>query len=89
VHATVDQLLERPGAGRATCEQTGPISSVVLRRLKADATLQAVLLAPSGAVLRLGRSVRCISHAQRVALLARDGGCVIPGCDVPSAQLEG
>jgi hypothetical protein len=89
VHATVDQLLELPGAGRATCEQTGPISAVVLRRLKADAALRAVLLAPSGAVLRLGRSVRCITPAQRLALLARDGGCVVPGCTVPSAQLEG
>ncbi len=90
VHATVDQLLDRPGAGRAVCEQTGgPISAAVLRRLRADAALQAVLMAPSGAVLRLGRSVRCVSAAQRRALLARDGGCVIPGCGAPSAQLEG
>ncbi len=90
VHATTEQLLGEPGAGRAVCEQLGgPVSAVVLRRLQADAALQAVLMAPSGAVLRLGRSVRCVSDAQRRALLARDGGCVIPGCDVPAAQLEG
>jgi hypothetical protein len=61
---------------------------VALRRLRCDAALSAVLLAPSGAVLDLGRTVRCATPAQRRALLARDGGCVIPGCDVPSAQLE-
>ena len=89
VHATVDQLLERPGAGRAVCEQTGPIAATVLRRLRDDAALQAVLLAPSGAVLSHGRSVRCFTPVQRRAMLARDGGCVIPGCDAPSAWLEG
>ena len=89
VHATVDQLLGRPGAGRAACEQVGPLDAAALRRLSDDAVLQAVVLAPSGAVLRLGRSVRCFTPAQRRALLARDGGCVIPGCDAPSAWLEG
>ncbi len=88
VTATTDQLAGEPGAGRATCEQTGPLSAVALRRLRCDAALSAVLLAPSGAVLDLGRTVRCATPAQRRALLARDGGCVIPGCDVPSAQLE-
>ena len=89
VHATVDQLVGRPGAGRAVCEQTGPVSTAGLRRLSDDAVLQAVVMAPSGAVLRLGRSVRCFTPAQRRALLARDGGCVVPGCDAPSAWLEG
>ncbi len=89
VTATPDQLRGTSGAGRATCEQTGPLTPVALRRLQCDATLSAVLLAPSGAVLDLGRTVRCITPAQRRALLARDGGCVIPGCEVPAAQLEG
>ena len=89
VHATLDQLLERPGAGRAVCEQTGPVGAAALRGLKDDAVVQAVLLAPSGAVLSLGRSVRCFTPAQRRTLLVRDGGCVIPGCDAPSGWLEG
>ena len=89
VHATVDQLLGRPGAGRAVCEQVGSVNAAALRRLSDDAVLQAVVMAPSGALLRLGRSVRCFTPAQRRALLARDGGCVIPGCDAPSAWLEG
>lgn len=88
VTATTDQVVRTPGAGQATCEQTGPLSAVALRRLQCDAALSAVLLAPSGAVISLGRTVRCATPAQRRALIARDTGCVIPGCDVPSAQLD-
>ena len=88
VTATAEQVAGAPGAGRATCEQTGPQTATMVRRLRCEAALSAVVLAPSGAVLNLGRTVRCATPAQRRALLARDGGCVIPGCDVPSAQLE-
>jgi hypothetical protein len=47
-----------------------------------------VLLSPSGAVLDLGRLVRLASAAQRKALIARDGGCVMPGCDMPPERCE-
>ena len=50
--------------------------------------LTRVLLAPSGAVLDLGRSVRTASTAQRRALAARDRGCVIPGCTAPPSICE-
>ena len=89
VHATVDQLAGRPGAGAATCEQSGPLAASTLGHLACDAALQAVVTAPSGGVLHLGRSVRLISPAQRRAVLGRDGGCAVPGCTAPSAQLEG
>lgn len=88
VVATADQVRGTPGAGRATCEQTGPLSAAVLRRFTCDAALSGILLAPSGAVMNLGRTVRCATPAQRRALLARDHGCVIPGCEAPSAQLD-
>jgi hypothetical protein len=45
-----------------------------------DALIERVLLAPTGAVLDLGRAVRTITAPQRRALTARDRGCVIPGC---------
>ena len=89
VHATVDQLTGRSGAGAATCEQNGPLAASTLGHLACDAVLQAVVTAPSGGVLRLGRSVRVISPAQRRAVLGRDGGCAVPGCTAPAAQLEG
>ena len=88
VVGTAEQMTGQPGAGQARCEQTGPINTTTLRRFTCDAALSAILLAPSGAVMNLGRTVRCATPAQRRALLARDTGCVIPGCETPSAQLD-
>ena len=39
--------------------------------------------------LELGRSTRVVSPAQRAALVVRDRGCVVPGCDRPPAWCEG
>jgi Domain of unknown function (DUF222) len=60
----------------------------LLNRFLCDAILQAVLLSDSGAPLRLGRRVRLATSAQRKALIARDRGCVIPGCGAPAAWTE-
>jgi hypothetical protein len=64
------------------------VSPRVLGRLACGALLQAVLLAGNGAVLDLGRDVRLASRAQRRALVARDRGCVIPGCTAPASQCD-
>ncbi len=45
--------------------------------------MRAAVLAPNGALLDLGRTQRLATPAQKTALIARDGGCVIPGCTVP------
>ncbi|TNM68786.1 DUF222 domain-containing protein [Streptomyces sp. NP160] len=91
VTVTGDQLRELEGAGRAVCEQTGPLPTAVMRTVVSRGVLQAVVLSAEGAgatVLALGRSVRCFTPPQRRALYARDGGCVIPGCDAKLAWLE-
>jgi hypothetical protein len=71
-------------AGLAHCVGHGPISRTALGLLACDAALRAVILDPHGAVLHLGRSHRTASKAQRIALAARDRGCVIPGCPAPA-----
>jgi hypothetical protein len=73
----------RVPAGLAHVQHTGPVSADLLAMLSCTATLQRVLLAPSGAPLDVGRSQRLATPAQRRALAARDGGCVIPGCGCP------
>ena len=90
VQATLDQVraATSPAVGSAVCEQTGPVGVGTLRRWGCDAVLEAVLLAPSGAVLSLGRAVRTATAPQRRALAARDCGCVIPGCDRPVVQCD-
>ena len=41
-----------------------------------------------GAVLAMGRAIRLATPAQKDALIARDLGCVIPGCGVPGEHCE-
>jgi HNH endonuclease len=67
---------------------TGPIAGAALDRHTCDGVLRRVRLAPSGGVLDLGRAVRVATPAQRAALAARDGGCVIPTCIAPPAACE-
>ena len=92
VTATSDQLTGVPGAGLATCETTRrPLTTTQLQHLACTALLHTVTLScqgPQAAALALGRTVRLFSPAQRRAMLARDGGCVIPGCTAPPGWLE-
>jgi HNH endonuclease len=39
--------------------------------------------------LDVGRATRVVQPAQRVALVVRDGGCVVPDCDRPPSWCEG
>ena len=57
------------------------------RRLAAIAEIRRVVMAGS-AVIDLGRSYRAASLQQYHALVARDGGCVWPGCSAPAAWCE-
>ena len=75
-------------AGLAHCTGLGPISPSTLARLACDAVLQAVVLDESDRILYLGRKVRLASKHQRVALAARDRGCVIPGCEAAPERCE-
>lgn len=59
------------------------ISSVEVRRLACDAELHRLITAGASIVLDMGRTVRCATAAQYLALAARDGGCRWPGCDRP------
>jgi hypothetical protein len=41
-----------------------------------------------GSVLAHGRGKRLATREQAEALLARDGGCAFPGCDIPASWCE-
>ncbi len=66
--------------GLASCEQTGPLSPFALGVLSCDAVLERCTVGAFGQILDYGRARRLATPAQRRALAARDGGCVIPGC---------
>ncbi|MGN6272586.1 MAG: DUF222 domain-containing protein [Protaetiibacter sp.] len=65
-----------------------PIAASTARRLAADAELIPVVLGCESEVLDLGRSSRLFTEAQRRAMVARDGGCIWPGCAAPPAWCE-
>jgi hypothetical protein len=78
-----------PVMGTSECDHLGPIPPGVLGVFACDALIERVLLAPTGAALDLGRTVRTITPAQRRALVARDRGCVFPGCTAPASYCDG
>ena len=49
---------------------------------------QQVLFGDDGAVLYFGDKLRCFNAKQRAAITARDGGCIIPGCNIPPQWTE-
>lgn len=67
---------------------TGPIPDAVLQQIAADCTLTRIVFGPDSQILNLGRSARTLTGARRRAIIARDTGCVWPGCNAPPAHCE-
>ncbi len=67
---------------------TGPLAACEAAWLTCDATITRLVLDPASRPLDLGRTTRTIPAHLRRALDARDGGCVIPGCDRPPGWCE-
>ena len=63
-----------------------PISAGAVEQLCCANGIQPVTISTDGAILRLGTTERCFNRAQRRALAARDGGCVI--CGIPPQYTE-
>ncbi|HYY10305.1 MAG TPA: HNH endonuclease signature motif containing protein, partial [Kineosporiaceae bacterium] len=72
-----------PTTAPARIEHAGLVDHTTFELLTCNAVVRAALLEPGGALLDLGRRQRLATPTQRTALLARDGGCIIPGCPVP------
>ncbi len=65
-----------------------PVSLATVERIAcANGTVQ-VIFDSHGDALDLGREQRLFTARQRVALAARDGGCIFPGCDRPPSWCE-
>jgi hypothetical protein len=91
VHATATDLAL--GRGVAHLEgQTSAVSVATVERLACGDGFLAIEFsdtgAGSGSALRLGRTRRTFSDAQRSALAAIWGGCAVSGCDRPPSWCE-
>jgi hypothetical protein len=87
VHVRSEQLERRQGFGWIEGEST-MISLGTVERLICTVGALPIVFRDDGRPLKLGRSQRLFSAAQRIALAARDGGCLIPGCDRPPSWCE-
>jgi hypothetical protein len=83
IRTTLQDLEARAGIGTTGGGSLMPISDVI--RLAAHANHHlAVFDGATGSALDLFRAKRVASAAQRIMLIARDGGCTKPGCTVPA-----
>jgi hypothetical protein len=64
------------------------ISPETARRLACDAIVQRVVLDSGGIPLDMGRATRTFTPDQYRAIMLRDGGCRMPGCDVGPEDCE-
>ena len=74
----------KAGVGAAMMIDTGDLIDVgTLRRLACDAQIIPQVLGGESQVLDQGRASRTATGPLRLAVYARDGGCVHPGCTRP------
>ncbi|WP_006247080.1 HNH endonuclease signature motif containing protein [Mycolicibacterium tusciae] len=83
VRTTLQDLESRAGVGVSGGGTVIPIKDVIRMAAHAHHFL-AVFDRATGAALNLFRTRRTASPAQRIMLIARDGGCTKPGCTVPA-----
>ncbi len=84
----VCDLLAVPGAVATT--ETGTVLGVAdARKIACDTRVIPVVMGGPGEVLDVGRATRTIPPAIRRALIARDQGCVWPGCDRAPIHCDG
>ncbi|TFC57579.1 HNH endonuclease signature motif containing protein [Cryobacterium sp. TMB1-7] len=87
VHVNAADLLKDAGVGWIDGVD-GPVSMKTITQMIDNGGFQPVFFGRAGAVLGLGSKARCFSPMQRKMITARDGGCIIPGCDCPPQWTE-
>jgi hypothetical protein len=85
VTMTLEQLLGGlQGSERGALLDTGEtIAAGTARRLACEAGIIPAVLGSRSQPLDLGRKTRFHTESQRIAMMLRDGGCAVVGCDWP------
>ena len=76
--------LEAERVGIAATLDGVPLTATELRIALCEANVIPVVLGGDGQIVDFGRARRDATDAQWRALIARDGGCVILGCNAPA-----
>ncbi|WGW10459.1 DUF222 domain-containing protein [Saxibacter everestensis] len=86
IMVTIDyDTLYAKTSGHGLLAHSGPVSVSTVRQLACDAALIPVVLGGTGQILDTGLSRRLFTPAQRRAIIARDHGCIMPGCTAPAS----
>ncbi|MCU1439719.1 MAG: hypothetical protein JWP85_716 [Rhodoglobus sp.] len=87
VLVTLGDLDRRKGVGYIE-GQTASVSIATVERHACAGGLVPILFDKDARAMNLGRTQRLHSARQRIAIAARDGGCLIPECDRPPSWSE-
>lgn len=87
---TTEEALNGDGAAwlHGPAFQTNLLNPQAARHATCSGALQYYAKNKAGKIVALGSKQRVFTTNQRRAIVARDGGCVIPGCNTPPAWLE-
>lgn len=88
VRTTVEDLENRRGGVVFMNQGEVPVSADAVEHSACTGSLQFYAEDAKGRLLALGNQQRVFTAHQRRAILARDGGCVIPGCTTPGSWCE-
>lgn len=90
IHTTEERLHNPQGASVISGFDGVPtlIPSAEARTAGCAGGIQKLVLDHEGRIVKLNHEQRAFNANQRRALVARDGGCVIPGCAVPPGWCE-
>ncbi|HSS93564.1 MAG TPA: DUF222 domain-containing protein, partial [Candidatus Dormibacteraeota bacterium] len=82
VNVDMSTLTKEPGARAAELEWAQPIPAETARRLACDAAITPIVNGEAD------HTSRAVPGPRRHALVARDKGCRMPGCDMPAAWTD-
>ena len=80
-------LLQEQGVGWIDGIEV-PLSMRAVKQKVCTGGIQPVVFGDENAICSLGVPDRCFNREQRRAISARDGGCIIPGCQIPASWSE-
>lgn len=67
---------------------TGPLDRRDIEQVLCDCHVSRVVMGPDSKPVDVGRQGQSWPRAIRRAIIARDGGCQWPGCEVPAAWCD-
>jgi hypothetical protein len=73
---------------RADAAHVGHLSQATIEWISCDCDVHRIVMAGTSEVLDVGRASRTATPAQYKALVARDGGCGVPGCECKPAWCD-